>query len=173
MNRFVKLLVLAAFALFSAAGAHAQCQNYRVLSRLGVVEDCPSGGVSAGQILTLNGSGQVVPIAAGATTGIFGIAIGSASSGSTVVVLVGDGNVPVSVDNACAIGNFVMPSTSIAGNGHCASSPVGGGQIVGTATSAASSASSIKVQISPVSSPAPGGAGGDTVFTPLLSNAAL
>jgi hypothetical protein len=172
MNNLAKLLLLTIFALLAAANTRAQCQNYRIISRLGVVEDCTSGGVSSGQILALNAAGQVLPLAPGATTGIFGIATASSSPGSTVVVLVGDGNVSVLVDNACVAGNFVVPSLSLAGSGHCASTPLGSGQIIGTAASH-SSAGSVNVQISPVSSPAPGGPGGDTIFTPLLSNAVI
>jgi hypothetical protein len=53
MNNLAKLLLLTIFALLAAANTRAQCQNYRIISRLGVVEDCTSGGVSSGQILAL------------------------------------------------------------------------------------------------------------------------
>jgi hypothetical protein len=157
---FGRFVLLALLATFGSAAAHAQCSAFSYSQVYGQVQTCTTGAaVSQGQILSLNTSNQVVPLAGSATTGAYGIALQSGSTGASILILI-NGQGGVSVDGACTVGQQIIPS-STAGDGHCTSSATV--QIVGVATTATSSAASVIAQVSPLSSGNANAGSGGTV----------
>ena len=147
-----KYLYLPVFLISCAISAHAQCTTHVMVLNLGQVQSCIAGAkVSAGQILALNGSDQVVPITAGVANRTFGVAVQSAPSGFTVGVATA-GSVDVLVDGSCTIGQAIVISPTTNGLGHCESLIGTSPQSIGTASSASSGASYVSAQISPLSS---------------------
>jgi hypothetical protein len=125
MKWLKQILFLAAIVLAFSSRAGAQnpvCSQFSFTVAKGLTATCTaSAGINAGQILMISGSG-VAPLTAGATSGAFAVALTQASSGQTLVVLI-SGQAQISSDGACAVGKYIIPSSSSAGNGHCTSLP--------------------------------------------------
>src|ERR1700676_4900643 len=111
--RFGKFVLAAVFALLGSAAARGQCTAFSYSQVYGQVQTCTAGSaVNQGQIVSLNASNQIVPIAPSATSGAFGVALQSGSVGAQVLIVV-NGNAGVAVDNPCAVGNIVQVGSSI------------------------------------------------------------
>lgn len=125
--------------------------------------------IYSGQIVSLANTNQVVPIAAGSLSGVYGVATNGANSAGIPVVVQTSETVTVAVDNACAIGNFVEVSPAIfAGNGHCvSSSPTT--QVIGVALAASSASSSIPVQMSALTASSGGASSSGTFAGPVTA----
>jgi hypothetical protein len=164
-----KVLLLA--VLLAAVGALvpgiARAQDlpgsYFYLPQGGVVRVYTAGAqVYAGQPVVLSSSLHVTPSVTSNITGVLGVATTSAASGQTVrVELLGD--VQASVDGTCAVGNFVVNSSTTNGNLHCQSATPTQ-QVIGVAGSAGTS--SVFVQINPMTSSASGGVAGSGCIPP-------
>jgi Uncharacterized conserved protein (DUF2190) len=161
-----ELLLFAVLALLASSAAHAQCSSKNPNGSLpsdssNQHQYCTAGAaISQGQIVSLNSSGNIVPIPHGSAFGAYGVAQQNAISGQANVPILIFGRTNISTDNACAVGNVVNISATNDGNGTCNSS-TSGTQTIGMATQASSSASSIAVNVSPFSSSGqpPGGSG--------------
>lgn len=137
----------------------------------GVRRQYTSGGdVFSGELLAENSSSDVVPITAGAVTGVVGVATSSAPTNGQSVGVGLLGAFQVSVDAPCTAGEFVGISASNSGYAHCAS-VAGPSQVIGLAETSGSG--SVTVLVDPLVStsgpPIPGGSTTNAEF--LFSNA--
>jgi hypothetical protein len=172
MKSWLRLLILAIAALALSSASHAQCTSINPLGALpsdtsNQHQWCTAGAnVYQGQVVSLNGSGNIVPIPHGSTGGAYGVAQQNAQSGQTGVKILISGRTSLSTDNACAVGNQIGISTTSDGNGTCATSAAS--QVLGVAIVASSGASATSVQISPLSSAGSSsgsGGGSSSVFS--------
>lgn len=167
MKSWLRLLILAIAALALSSASHAQCTSINPLGALpsdtsNQHQWCTAGAnVYQGQVVSLNGSGNIVPIPHGSTGGAYGVAQQNAQSGQTGVKVLISGRTSLSTDNACAVGNQIGISTTSDGNGTCATSAAS--QVLGVAIVASSGASATSVQISPLSSAGSSSGGGGLV----------
>jgi hypothetical protein len=112
----------------------------------GLTQTFSSGAaITPGQIVKLNGTGQVIPVTTSDTASPIGIAAtGTNSAYQTIIVTIG-GSRTILVDGACIIGQKVQISAITAGYGNCSSSPTLG--TVGLALAAVSAAGQVSVQL--------------------------
>ena len=158
MKPLLKFAILAALAAVFSFGAHGQCQpivpsssNPTLVEQLCIA----STAINSGNIVSLNSSNQVVPLAAGATSGGYGVAESQALPSGAVKVVI-SGQATISTDNACTVSQLMVYSATNNGNGHCVSS-AGSSQWIGTVISSSAQPGSVLVQISALSSGFGGG----------------
>lgn len=102
-------------------------------------------GIFSGQIVKIDATGRVVPMALTDTSGAVGVTQTGGNVGQTVNVLT-SGSVQILVDGACTAGNLISISSVTAGFGHCSTSPTT--QQVAIATSAIGSSGYISAIMS-------------------------
>lgn len=150
------LLLFAGVLLFLGAPFETRGQasgGFTYSPSNGVRRQYNSGGdIFSGELLVENSSNQVVPVTAGATSGVIGVATDSAPTTGQPVTVGLLGAFTVSVDAPCTFGQVVVISATNAGYAHCQST-FPSAQVIGLAESGGSG--SVTVLVDPlVSTPA-------------------
>lgn len=106
-----------------------------------------AGNIFAGELLAETASNEAIPVTAGATMGVIGVATNSAPTTGQPVTVGVLGAFPVSVDAPCNAGQVVVISATNAGYGHCQSAfpPA---QVIGLAETSGSG--SVTVLVDPL-----------------------